>query len=200
MRVYFLKLLGVISLLLWASHAGANTYDFTSGNGIKLGNSYRFAKGGITVDATPHSTLAIPSFPDIHQDGNGLGITSHRWDDGEVDGYGADETIKLTFSTSVMLESILFGDVGFNDHFRYRVEGGSWVTRDISGSGNNGYFDFALPGILGTVLEIGAEYWNDDFMVRGVKVSAVPLPPAVLLFGAALAGLGWFRRRKMGQA
>ncbi|MCG8492780.1 MAG: VPLPA-CTERM sorting domain-containing protein, partial [Sneathiellales bacterium] len=29
-----------------------------------------------------------------------------------------------------------------------------------------------------------------------VRISAVPLPPAVLLFGAALAGLGWLGRRR----
>ncbi|WP_148301819.1 VPLPA-CTERM sorting domain-containing protein [Sneathiella glossodoripedis] len=34
----------------------------------------------------------------------------------------------------------------------------------------------------------------DDMAMR---ISVVPLPPALLMFGAALIGLGWFRRRKM---
>ncbi len=34
----------------------------------------------------------------------------------------------------------------------------------------------------------------DDMAMR---ISVVPLPPALLMFGAALVGLGWFRRRKM---
>jgi hypothetical protein len=32
--------------------------------------------------------------------------------------------------------------------------------------------------------------------VTGGRVSAVPIPAAVWLFGSALAGLGWFRRRQ----
>jgi hypothetical protein len=35
-----------------------------------------------------------------------------------------------------------------------------------------------------------------SYQVRGSVVSVVPIPAAVWLFGSALAGLGWMRRRK----
>jgi hypothetical protein len=35
-----------------------------------------------------------------------------------------------------------------------------------------------------------------DFDDMAIRISVVPLPPAMLMFGAALVGLGWFRRRK----
>ncbi len=35
-----------------------------------------------------------------------------------------------------------------------------------------------------------------DFDDMAIRISVVPLPPAMLLFGAALIGLGWFKRRK----
>ena len=36
--------------------------------------------------------------------------------------------------------------------------------------------------------------------IDNVRISAVPLPPAVMLFGAALAGLGWLGRRRKGSS
>ncbi len=38
-------------------------------------------------------------------------------------------------------------------------------------------------------------YDYDDFALR-ISVTAIPLPPAVLLFGGALIGLGWLTRRR----
>ena len=38
-----------------------------------------------------------------------------------------------------------------------------------------------------------------DDIVMKISVAPVPLPPAILLFGTALAGLGWLRRRAAGK-
>jgi hypothetical protein len=52
----------------------------------------------------------------------------------------------------------------------------------------------------GGVVQISSGYFYDDPStyegeVSGGSVSAVPIPAAVWLFGSALAGLGWIRRR-----
>lgn len=37
---------------------------------------------------------------------------------------------------------------------------------------------------------------TDDVAVRNVKVTAVPVPPAAILFGSALLGIGFLSRRR----
>ena len=72
-----------------------------------------------------------------------------------------------------------------------------------NGAANTGY-SYDLSGLGGSFLYVilkDVSTSPDGFDVVGVSVSAVPLPPAVLMFGAALAGLGFVsRRRKKAQA
>ena len=42
----------------------------------------------------------------------------------------------------------------------------------------------------------GFGFGGGEVVVDNISVSAVPVPAAVWLFGSALAGLGWFRRRQ----
>lgn len=186
-------------LLVSAGIANATSLDFTTGNGTAGTNSYSFTVDGITAVTTPLTTASSST---IHQYSGGLGVSSSTpFDNHEIDGAFGDEAVRVTFDQQVNLESILFGAVGTNDDFAYRVDGGSWSTFDIVGGNiwdtGNGYYNFTLPGILGTIFDIAAFGSNDDFKLRGMNVSAVPLPPAVLMFGAALIGLGWMRRRKV---
>ncbi len=51
----------------------------------------------------------------------------------------------------------------------------------------------------GNLFGIGAMLEGTDFYLASVTVStisAVPLPPALLVFASALGGLGWFSRRR----
>ena len=195
------------ALLLSASVANAATASFTSGNGTHVGNTYEFT-GSDGTDVTA-SVLSGGDWSGgtLQQFGGGLGICSSTRQSGscredhEVDGSQGNEAVRLTFESEVYLNTIYFDYVGSNDDFNYRVDGGSWGYEDIVGPyhGNDGHYTFSLPGLLGTVFDIAAWYSNDDFKLRGVEytaVSAVPLPPAVLMFGAALLGLGWVKRRK----
>jgi len=65
-----------------------------------------------------------------------------------------------------------------------------------------------LPSNAGGVLEIvggcagftGCEQWDNQDQQRAIVsgyISAVPIPAAVWLFGSALFGLGWMRRKKV---
>ena len=193
-KKYLTSAIVAAGLMFGASAASAASMNFGTGNGIAGSNSYSFTDSGVTAVATPLSTYSNST---IHQYSPGLGVTSYRGDSHEVDGYRANEAVRLTFSEEVTITSILFGAVGSNDDFWFRVDGGSFSSeRDINGSGDSGYYNFV--GLVGTIFDVAAFGDNDDFKVRGVEftVSSVPLPPAVLMFGAALLGLGWVKRRK----
>lgn len=58
--------------------------------------------------------------------------------------------------------------------------------------------DFAGLFLFGQELDINQiNFLNDpeNFAVARIQISVVPLPPAILLFGAALFGLGWLGRK-----
>jgi hypothetical protein len=52
------------------------------------------------------------------------------------------------------------------------------------------------PGSWGALIDSCVPYDNDLFAGASFKVSAVPVPAAVWLFGSGLGLLGWFRRRQ----
>ncbi|MEP3248144.1 MAG: spondin domain-containing protein [Sneathiella sp.] len=59
--------------------------------------------------------------------------------------------------------------------------------------------DFAGLTLFGQVLDANQiDFLSDpeNFQVARIQITAVPLPPAVALFGAALFGLGWLSRRR----
>ena len=60
------------------------------------------------------------------------------------------------------------------------VTDGAWVFNFSIGFQSNGFKDSSIYALA----------------VRSGDVAAVPVPAAVWLFGSALAGLGWMRRRK----
>ncbi|WP_025898218.1 VPLPA-CTERM sorting domain-containing protein [Sneathiella glossodoripedis] len=73
---------------------------------------------------------------------------------------------------------------------------------DVTGVKSDGW---QTVTVLFNVLTAGTytlEFWAggaDDTLggyIDDVQISAVPLPPAVLLFGAAMLGLGWVSRRR----
>ena len=207
MKKYLTGVIVAAGMMLGATVANAATLYFGTGNGTAGTNSYSFTDigSGVTAVATPLSNRHSQT---IGQYGSGLGVGTGGSDSNhEVDGSGYLEAIRLTFSEEVTVTSILFGAVGTNDKFAYRVDkvaGDPFSSNyDIVGGNYNdndeGYYSFALPGIVGTVFDIAALEHYYDFKLRGVefsRTSVTPLPPAVLMFGAALAGLGWFKRRK----
>jgi hypothetical protein len=58
-------------------------------------------------------------------------------------------------------------------------------------------FDSGWSGISSLKYEGQEELWESSVaQINNIKVNVVPIPAAVWLFGSALAGLGWFRRRQ----
>jgi len=68
-------------------------------------------------------------------------------------------------------------------------------------SADNGYFSSVGPGTYQGWFSAGSKNggtttWADYEVAVTVSPTAVPIPAAVWLFGSALAGLGWIRRKQ----
>lgn len=127
---------------------------------------------------------------------NSLGA-SNGW--AGQDGYGANVFISMrkadggAFAIS-SLDLVLYGGVstsingtlagGGAADLSVAVGTGDWLNLElVTFSGEGGGFGF--------LEEAGAQVELDN-----INVSAVPIPAAAWLFGSALAGLGWMRRKQ----
>ncbi len=138
---------------------------------------------------------------------NGGGLTID-WDPAVIGLFGGLSGLNITFAGDQFFASPPTLDVGAG-------------SLDFSVSSLNGVaatnFDIAVltfealnPGTTTTGITISAiDVWPDfagttDVVPTGVganvTVNPVPLPPAVFLFGSALAGLGFVGRRRKSQA
>lgn len=200
-------------LLLATSVSSAAVFDFVaiadSGAaplyGEKGGNPLSFLSGTMTLDATgtkggqtAYAYLDKSSDPTTSTGPAGLGVCGAingplQCVPGSDDNVTTAEILTLTFGEKTTLV-----DWGFNgkthgadfdpgNTLDLRVDGGAWVSMALDIAGFTNFND-----ISGTVFDLR---WADtDFYLA--NVSAVPLPPAVLLFGASLLGLGWLGRRR----
>jgi len=195
------------------SMAQAATFDFVteadSGSapfyGEIGGNPLSFSSGGISLDATgtkdgktAFAYLDKSNNPPTHTGPAGLGVCGVLDVDGQCvpgsdDNVTSGEVLTLTFSQNVHTF-----DWGFNgadhgasfdpgDSLELSIDGGLFMTMmlDVPGFTN-------FNGLSGTTFAL--KWDNVDFYLA--NVTAVPLPPAVVLFGAALIGLGWLGRRR----
>ena len=205
-------LAAMTALLLSTTAATAATSFNFSGNG-GLASSYSFTEDGITVDVTPavFSNGNTPTITDqgwVGQYNGGLGITNSIFDgDHQVDGFGNNDLAIFKFSENVTLQSVTFSFVGPNDDFAFFFDNGPDGDLDLIND------DVDIPGLgvgtyvfnstwTGMLFGIGAKGGNDEFKIKGMmveRVSVIPLPAALPLYGAGLAVLGligWIRRKR----
>ncbi|WP_373085180.1 VPLPA-CTERM sorting domain-containing protein [Sneathiella sp.] len=198
----------------------STTFNF-GGNG-GLAASYAFSEDGIGLTATPgefqsstigSETVSTPGAARVGQYAGGLGV-SNPWyfDQHEVDGLINNDVVIFSFDQKVSLETVAF--TYFDDEVSWNWKQGwhSAGNDEFSGfldTDNDGLlnlvginFDanpFNAGGIIGKLFGIGAWDNNDDFKIKSMTVSAVPLPAALPLYGAGLAVMGfvgWRKRRK----
>lgn len=111
----------------------------------------------------------------------------------------ARETLDLSFEQPVNLSSIIFWDENHGQPINFK--GG---TFDLLVDGVRIFNNQSLVNVFDTSLtgtsfafrpgSFGADF-NESFYVGGVRISAVPLPGTLALFGVALAGMAIARRR-----
>jgi len=146
-----------------------------------------------------------------------LGIETGASDDNNIDGanVGAtddfDEGLQFTFSEVVSLSFVDFDNWGSSsDDFNLTVDGITLMvdfgTNDsnVYGyndndslsstySGSSSYFDF--NNIVGTEFLFWADSDNDEFNIDSMKVSKIPEPSIIALFGLGMMGIAFSRRK-----
>lgn len=145
------------------------------------------------------------------QNGNVGGTTAHTGAQKiELDSHHGQNT------NSAMAQSVLLGAGTYEFSFAYYGRTGDEDTNgigyslspgvlgitDVTGVNSEGWKIISHIFSLDAETNVTMAFWasGDDDTYGGylddVRISAVPLPPAMLLFGAALAGLGWLGRRR----
>lgn len=123
-------------------------------------------------------------------------------DDPSIDS-AISESMIFTFSETVVFDSIAFGFVDSEDDWTILING--VVVADES---NVNPFLFA-PGTSGTTLTVTALFSAppdvffgppDDFNVKSISVSAIPLPAAGWMLLLGVGGLAAVRRKAANRA
>jgi hypothetical protein len=72
----------------------------------------------------------------------------------------------------------------------------SQAITETSGVMETFYFDSGWMGLSSIEIDYTASTGFSAAVIDNIAVSVVPVPAAVWMFGSALAGLGWFRRKQ----
>ncbi|MBL4907324.1 MAG: VPLPA-CTERM sorting domain-containing protein [Sneathiella sp.] len=207
-------LLSALTILVLSSsfaQAVSTTFDFTNGTRNWTYGALNYEEDGLllSVSAGRYKHSAVLDQGEIKQyNGNGLTIWSHKDNNHEIDGHKSKDVAVFEFSEHVILESVTFGYNGSDDRFAYFFDEGDNGSLDLINSALNANPTNDIYTFLGSLLKsgdffgIGALGENDDFKIRSLtvnRVSAVPLPAALPLYGAGIAILGfvgWRRKQK----
>jgi hypothetical protein len=200
-----------------ASAASAVVIDFGMQGTVEPGmTSVDVSGGGYTITATAKGVMAGGGTVDsiVTRTGSpingpnqgGLGVKSPNDTNQSIDG-GINvkgpykDILFLTFNKAVKITKVFFSLVENDrfgaDHANIGVDGVNVGNFDISGAG---WPAFLAVSLKGTVFSFGALGQNDDYKLRGVEVTPIPVPPAALLLATAVAGIGSLARRKAKKA
>jgi hypothetical protein len=191
-----------------AAQALTVTFDFSTQSGVPVALK-SYSAGGINLDVTALTTdesrnlLAVPASVSLSKafgDPNkgGLGVANSSADDHRIDGkVGLNDLLSLVFDRKVKLVSALFSNVDASDDFDF------WVGSPSLAGGYQFTAPTPLPlaqynftSVFGSIFGFGAIGTDDDFKLKSITVSTIPLPPAAILLITGLLGIGILGRRR----
>jgi hypothetical protein len=189
----------VLAVFTFSAQAATITFDFTNvvdNNNPVSEVDVAGSLAGYSVNVRANTSGNV-SGEVLYQADQGLGVIAAPGDNNQVDGNGSNDRLIFLFNRPVRLEQIVFGNVQGNDEVRVNA---SLAGVDITPRPANNASPVANT-LLFNSLEIDravviARDNNDDFYVRSITVSEVPVPAAGVLFASALGLAGWARRRK----
>ena len=219
----FGKGLTVAAAVLFTSAAAhAAIIDFTvpgattSGSILGVGWTLSSTDGPITFTPQDGSTCAV-----LNCSGDGAGISDDEVSSATTT---SGEVLKLTFNAPIQVTGLYFLDLYTSDldstdreQARVGTDGTNFplvFTASLSETPASDSGFLAATGIVPIVLGAGESIFftafsvpgfNDDlgvndFALAGVVVEAIPIPPALFLFGTALVGTGFLARRRRTRA
>lgn len=197
------------------------TYDFTNdGWGVAASHTVGWdawtspppAPTPLNVTATASRQGPGPAF--VNWTANGLGVSTSLFDNPQIDGWGPDETLTLTFDTSIMINtatvSMIYNGWEFfgDDDVRMLMDGNLLGNFDPQASGT---VTLDLTGLdealrTGSMLDFTVVGNNDDYKLAGLEIDysvapgpQIPEPSTVAiwsLLGAMGVAIGWWRKRR----
>ena len=204
-----------IALVVSGTASNAATLDFTANpfigaNGIFAGTTYSISTSGGSLASSQaqdgNSCVGLA----CQNDGLGVNNGGGDDDDDEISSDGA-QSLTIDFGKAIGISGITFLDLFTDDE-------GTSAPEVARVTYNGGFMDFSAdPGEVrfdgsSGFLSVSGLYLFTDQLVftvlngglqsRGygdyalASISAVPLPPALLMFGAALGGMGFLGRRR----
>jgi hypothetical protein len=195
----------VVALSLAATSQAATVIDFTQYAGL-----FTPKPPGDLITLTDGKTLQLDAFD---EDGNDRyvaytdkGLGAWFWDNDAIDGLGDDETLRMTFSEQITLQSFTLQRVNqfldWDDDARVIIDyqSNSPIDFDLAGLGKSPTLTLAE---VGTVFDFTVIGWEDDYVIKSITIADAPggtpigVPaPAALLAGGGLLGLIVGRRRR----
>lgn len=214
----------IVALGIMSTSSSAATLDFTidpyiGSAGLFAGTTYSISAFGGTLDNSQLQDGNTCVGLDCTTDGLGVDTGGGWDDDDEISSYeDGDEffaqSITVTFGEVVNITDLYFLDLFTDDEGTGEPEVArvsyNGTFSDFSADPGQVRFDGSSGFFAATALNILTDelvftVFNGDLQERGygdyalaaiTGVSAVPLPPALLMFGAAFGGMGLLARRK----
>jgi hypothetical protein len=208
----------VLGVCLMIGSAEASTFlDFTQSQYDPGANSQTVTVPNVLDDiditftalgeagSTPYLSWFTSANPDPSGGDDGYGVFGGGGY--ETDEVELPEMLLIEFSDAVVVHSFNLTDFFIEQrHGRtyaetglYSINGSPWNLVYANSASGNGLFTLnlntALNSIAFTALGDVAGVQDHEFSVAGADITAVPVPPAVLLLGSGILGLGIIRKK-----
>jgi hypothetical protein len=178
------------AITLTFSYDDSVTYDAFYSCNCNSGGSYNFqsAFGSLQAQITDRN-FGLQDFEFFSHDLSADAISSFDGDTLSMHAAGNSDWLEPIASTSgiAILTDVYLGNVNLS------MAGGA-LPGYAAWNGNEYWWND--PSITLSIDGTAHNYSLQNLTSSAVLVSTVPIPAAVWLFGSALAGLGWMRRRK----
>jgi hypothetical protein len=182
----------LLIMLAWSATAQAETVtiDFEEFTSYTLVSNTSFESQGYILSVAGGGSVHGHHTWDLALSGQGS-VFSMEKQDGGLFSLQQFELYELLANIGPEAGSVAVQIVGYQSGggqvTSNLLESNAFSLIELSGFNNLESIEFTLTGNLSPVAHF------DNFIIA----AAVPVPPAVLLFGSALAGLGWVRRKRI---
>jgi hypothetical protein len=207
--------LGLMSLNSQAATLDFTTNPFVGANGNFAGTTYAISATGGSLYSSQgqdgNTCVGLACTTDGLGVNNGTG--GFEDDDDEISSRGSGQSITINFGQQILITGLSFLDLFMDDDSdnrevaRVTYNGGVMDflsdPNQVRFDGSSGFLminglNLFTDQLIFTVFNGGLQDrgYGDYALASIVGVSAVPLPPALLMFGAAFSGLGFMVRRR----